>query len=126
MNFVPVEIMASDGGAAVRLPDGTVLQVPPRRAGALSGRRTVLLGIRPEHMHRERDTALPQGFGRLHTTVEIVEPMGANTLINFRLGESSILVRLDGYSAEQPGERLDLMVDMNRAVLIDPESERVI
>ena len=74
----------------------------------------------------ERDTALPEGFIRLRTTVEIVEPMGANTLINFRLGESSILVRLDGYSAEQPGDRLDLLVDMNRAVMIDPESERVI
>ena len=87
MNFVLVQIEASDGAAVVRLPDG---------------------------------------FSRLHTTVEIVEPMGANTLINFRLGEASILVRLDGYSAEQPGDRLDLLVDMNRAVLIEPESERVI
>jgi multiple sugar transport system ATP-binding protein len=126
MNFVPVEIVASGGGVSVRLSDDTVLQVPPRRASSLASRRHVLLGIRPEHMHRERDATLPEGFGRLRTTVEIVEPMGANTLINFRLGESSILVRLDGYSSEQPGDRLDLLVDMNRAVMIDPESERVI
>ena len=60
------------------------------------------------------------------TTVEIVEPMGANTLVNFHVGETSMLVRLDGSAAEQPGTSLALDVDMNRAVLVDPESERVI
>ena len=52
--------------------------------------------------------------------------MGANTLVNFHLGETSMLVRLDGAAAEQPGDALVLDVDMNRAVLVDPESERVI
>ena len=52
--------------------------------------------------------------------------MGANTLVNFHLGETSMLVRLDGSAGEQPGDSLPLDVDMGRAVLVDPESERVI
>lgn len=55
-----------------------------------------------------------------------VPPMGANTLINFHLGDTSVLGRLDAYANEQPGAELNLLVDMNRAILVDPESEKVL
>jgi ABC-type sugar transport system ATPase subunit len=126
MNFVPAQVETREDAAFVVLPGGATLEVPPKRAGGLAGRQKILLGIRPEHMHRQRDTTVPEGYGQLPVAVEIVEPMGANTLINFRLGDTSMIVRLDGYSEEQPGDRLDLLVDMNRAVFIDPETERVV
>ena len=128
MNFVPARIEAENGGLGVRLPDQTVLALPEGRRSAYADQvgKAVLFGMRPEHMHRHREGEQRDGFGRISVTVEIVEPMGANTLINFHLGETSILARLDAYAAEQPGQKLDLLVDMNRAVLIDPESQRVI
>ena len=39
---------------------------------------------------------------------------------------SEVLARLDAYADEQPGTELTLLVDMNRAVVVDPESEMVI
>ena len=128
MNFVPARIEVADGAVAVRIDDGHRLALPPARAGhhAGDGGREVLLGIRPEHMYRAAGTAPRPDCGRIDATVEIVEPMGANTLVNFHLGEASLLVRLDGTAAERPGETLALDVDMNRAILIDPASERVV
>jgi len=52
--------------------------------------------------------------------------MCANTLINFHIGETSVLARLDAYANEQPGAELTLLIDMNRAVVVNPEDERVI
>ncbi|MDE0201693.1 MAG: sn-glycerol-3-phosphate ABC transporter ATP-binding protein UgpC [Rhodospirillaceae bacterium] len=127
MNFAPAQIEAADGTVAVRAGDDA-FALPPERAArhAGDGGRTVLLGIRPEHMYRAEGEVPRPDCARLKTTVEIVEPMGANTLVNFHLGETSMLVRLDGSAAEQPGTSLALDVDMSRAVLVDPESERVI
>ncbi len=126
MNFVPVALAKTNDGLGVQLPGGATLPVPPQRASGLGGRSQILLGIRPEHLHHQRGVEVPGGFGKLRVTVEVVEPTGANTLINFHLGPNSLIVRLDGYSSAQPGDQLDLLVDMNRAVLIDPETERVL
>ena len=127
MNFAAGRIEAAGGAVGVRVGDHA-LPLPPSRAARYAGDdgRAVLAGIRPEHMYRaEGETARPD-CTRLAFAVEIVEPMGANTLVNFHLGETSMLVRLEGSAAEQPGDSLVLDMDMNRAVLIDPESERVI
>ena len=127
MNFTPARIEAADGALVVRAGEHA-FALPPARAErhAGDGGREVLLGIRPEHMYRAEGEAPRPDCARLLTSVEIVEPMGANTLVNFHLGETSMLVRLDGSAAEQPGDALPLDVDMSRAVLVDPESERVI
>jgi hypothetical protein len=34
--------------------------------------------------------------------------------------------RLDAYADEQPGKEFTLLIDMNRTVVVDPESEQVI
>ncbi len=126
MNFVPATIVTGEGAVGFRVADDVVLAMPRARAEAYAGEngRPVTLGIRPEHMAPLGSA--PEGFARLDVTVEIVEPMGANTLVNFHLGGTSMLVRLDGTTAQQPGDTLALGVDMARAVVIDPKSEHVI
>jgi multiple sugar transport system ATP-binding protein len=127
MNFVPATLEAADGATAVRIAEKYRLVLPASRAEHYQSDagRPVLVGIRPEHMYRAAGGDAPSDHSRLDVAVEIVEPMGANTLVNFHLGETSMLVRLDGSTAEQPGDALALDVDMNRALLIDPDSERV-
>jgi sn-glycerol 3-phosphate transport system ATP-binding protein len=75
MNLLPAEIR---GGAVVL--GGTVLA-----ASELSDRR-VRLGIRPEHL-----VADPAG---LALAVELVEPLGAETLVHGRLNGAAVIVRL--------------------------------
>jgi multiple sugar transport system ATP-binding protein len=128
MNFIPATVESGGGGAAFRLTGEISLPIPAGRTGTLeaAAKREVLLGVRPEHMHRRREGGDPAGFAPLPIQIEIVEPMGANTLINFHVGEASVLARLDTYADEQPGEAMTLMVDMNRVVVVDPETEAVI
>ncbi|MDP6818736.1 MAG: TOBE domain-containing protein [Alphaproteobacteria bacterium] len=128
MNFIPATIEANGDAPCFRLAGDLRLALPAARAGDFNARaaRQVLLGIRPEHMHRQREGAPQAGFEALPVGIEIVEPMGANTLINFHIGKTSVLARLDAYADEQPGEELTLLIDMNRAVVVDPDSEAVI
>ena len=128
MKFIPATAESDGGGAYFRMTGELRLPIPAGRAGTLeaAAKGEVLLGIRPEHMHRRREGADQAGFGPLPVRIEIVEPMGANTLINFHIGESSVLARLSTYADQQPGEDLTLLVDMNRTVVVDPESEAVI
>ncbi len=128
MNFIPATLEVDDAAPCVRLAGGERLKLPAARAGEFAGVNglQVLLGIRPEHIHRQRDGATKENYEALPIKIEIIEPMGTNTLINFHLGDTSVLARLDAYANEQPGAELTLLIDMNRAILVDPESEKVL
>ncbi len=58
-------------------------------------------------------------------TVELVQPTGSRTYITFPLGGVPTVAELDAHDVQRPGEQIDLDVDMNRAILIDPETDRV-
>ena len=127
MNFVSGELVASGAIAAVRLSDGVVLALPPERASTLASRagRGVILGIRPEHIRRS-GAAAGNGVERRPATVELIQPTGSRTYITFGLGGISVMAEVEAHDAQRPGERIELDIDMRRAVLIDPETDRVV
>jgi len=94
MNFVS-SLVASDG--TVNLDGATFM---PR--ARLEPGRPVTVGIRPEH--------LAPGIGgpdTIETEVELVELLGADTLVYTRLaGGASLVVRLPGTSVPKVGEKL--------------------
>jgi hypothetical protein len=42
------------------------------------------------------------------------------------LGGTSVVAELDPHDVHRPGEAIELDFNMNRAILIDPNTERVI
>ncbi|HLB80952.1 MAG TPA: ABC transporter ATP-binding protein [Dongiaceae bacterium] len=128
MNFVPAGLGASDGAPAVRLADGVPLRLPAARRGALAGQaeRPVVLGLRPEHITRARGGAARDGVVRLAATIELVQPTGSRTYATFQLGGVAVVAELQAHDVQRPNERLELEIDMNRAVLIDPATDRVL
>ena len=42
-----------------------------------------------------------------------------------RLGDSRVVAEVDAHALLRPGAAIDLDVDMDRAILIDPENGRV-
>ena len=62
----------------------------------------------------------------LPITVALVEPTGSRTYVNFDLAGTSVLAELEPGDVRGPGEDLTLHVDMSRAVLIDPATDRVL
>ncbi len=97
MNFLPGRLEAGPGGPVFRTGDVAVpLAGYPFRAPP-GANRAVELGIRPEHI---RLGAAAEGQAlRIAPTVELVEPMGADTLVWTTLAGQSFAVRI---SAEDP------------------------
>ncbi|MCS6855356.1 MAG: TOBE domain-containing protein, partial [Elioraea sp.] len=62
----------------------------------------------------------------MDVTLDVVEPMGMETLVHFRLGPTSVCARVDPQAAGAPGEAMRLAVQMDRMHLIDPATDRVL
>ena len=125
MNFIPCRLVEASGALTVRLGGGLSLPVPAERAAAYRTHteRAMILGMRPEHITEAR----AYGAGAQFTVpVDVVEPMGMETMIYFNIEGVEVCARVSPESAMAPGERMPLMADMRHMHLIDPESDRVI
>jgi multiple sugar transport system ATP-binding protein len=80
----------------------------------------VILGLRPEHLH---PNSLTSGAS-LEATVEVVEPMGAETFVYLRTGGHTCICRTTQIELmDLEDKRLSLGLDLSRAVFFDPETE---
>ena len=128
MNFIPATLAAEGQGTILRLADGAGLPLPNGGRAELSGwtGRGVILGIRPQHFHRDAAGLSGSGAPRFSARVELVQPTGARAFITFPMGDTPVMAELASHDVRQPGETVELYIDMNRAILIDPETGRVI
>jgi sn-glycerol 3-phosphate transport system ATP-binding protein len=99
-------------GSSQRLALNAPLDVTPERA--------VTVGIRPEHLLTEGEAS----YDAIDLAVELVEPLGADTLVHGRVDGASLTARLPGDARIGSGERLRLWVPPERLHLFDPASGR--
>jgi len=119
MNFLPATIEAGD----VILRDGTRLPLPAGRK-APNG-KAVILGLRPQHIAKASAAAAP-GHVQLASTIELVQPTGSRVQVNMPLGGTSITAEFAAHEVTAPGEQVRIDISMTRAVLIDPQTDKVI
>jgi multiple sugar transport system ATP-binding protein len=79
------------------------------------------IGIRPEHVITGELVA--NAPMRTNVTVDIVEPMGSDTLVWADLAGKPFRIRMDGQATVSPGEALEIGLDPSRASLFDTQSE---
>ena len=123
MNFVPAEAIIEDGNGRLRFGDGTELALVTPQDGSSAG--NVIFGIRPEHISRARDSDGRPGLVRLQVTIDLIQPTGSRMYGTFDLAGVPVLAELQAHDVEHPGARVEVFLDMNRAILIDPKTERV-
>jgi sn-glycerol 3-phosphate transport system ATP-binding protein len=100
MNMLPAKRTAD--GKAIELPGGAKLNL----AQPLGGSGDVLIGIRPEHV-----SIAAAGGGVFQMNVDLVEALGADTLVHGRIGSDvSLTIRLPGSTRVAAGQRLALAV----------------
>jgi multiple sugar transport system ATP-binding protein len=126
MNFLPGRVV-NEGGLYVQLPSGDKLPVPPQRANRYASHagHAMLLGIRPEHLTDISNAEKP-GVARMNVLVDVVEPMGMETMVHFLVDGAEMTARIDPNVRAVPGEVLPLAVDMNQMHLIDSDSGKVV
>ncbi len=102
---------------AARLGDGPALTLATAYGGGEG--RSVTVGIRPEHM-----ALAGAGDADLELEVELIEPLGADTLVHGRLkgSDAELCARLPGIQPVPAGQALPIVVDRARVHLFDPDS----
>ena len=126
MNFLPVR-MLNEGGLHMQLPGGQLLAVPPQRAERYApyAGREMTLGIRPEHLTEVAGHDRP-GIGIVQAPVDVVEPMGMETLVHFQLAGAAMTARVAPETPARPGAMLPLAADLNQMHLIENDSGVVV
>jgi multiple sugar transport system ATP-binding protein len=122
MNFLPVQIVAQRDGLAVRLSDGACLTIPASRLARYASYRgrDMVLGLRPEHI-TDQTGGPPGGVADMTATIDVVEPMGMETLVHFFIGADPVVARCDPGLTAAPGASLSLRVNMNHMHLMNTD-----
>jgi multiple sugar transport system ATP-binding protein len=126
MNFIEGKII-SDGG--LQLDEGTFkAKVPAHAEAPLKEHvgKDVVFGIRPEAIHEGTTDASGDGLTPFKATVEVVEPMGNETIVYVTTGKTPIVARLITRKEIKPDSEVDLLIDMRRVHVFDPEDEKTI
>jgi multiple sugar transport system ATP-binding protein len=128
MNFLPCLLEQNAAALTVRLADGTGFPVPEshlQRYRDAPG-KPLLFGIRPEHITEPRGSVRGM-FSEFTVVLDVVEPMGTETMVFFKLGGEAVSGRIDsGMSVPASGEKMRLVANMAHMHLIDPATDAVI
>ncbi len=81
---------------------------------------SAMIGIRPEHIVTGKD--LNEATVTTQVVVDMVEPMGADTLVHTRLEGTAFQIRMTGQAQVRKNDRLLIGIDPLRASLFDRES----
>lgn len=121
MNFLHASV---DGDGTTLRGDGFCLKVAGVLASALEahGQRELWAGIRPEHLKRYHgaDTA---GDNLVRGSVELVEPLGAVTMIQLSVNEHLMTAQLEGHAGVKPGDSITLQAESDKLHLFDLGSD---
>jgi sn-glycerol 3-phosphate transport system ATP-binding protein len=120
MNFLPGRM--SDDARTIELRGGETLKVAASQ-GAAPGRE-VTVGIRPEHLTLAADAS---DGSALSVTVDLVEALGADTLVHGRIGsDDSLLARLPGSAIVRTGDSIFLAAVPDEIHLFDSATGKAI
>jgi multiple sugar transport system ATP-binding protein len=127
MNFIPCRLVRDADGARVAFADGRSLPLHDNESFGAVPEQELIFGVRPEHMSRAVPGASPRpGQAPLTVTIDLVQPTGTRTFAQFKLGGVEATVELPSHTVDRPGTSIELLVDMSRAILIDPKTDKVL
>jgi multiple sugar transport system ATP-binding protein len=127
MNFIPARLEGNGSGLTLRLSDSISFQIPESRAARYrdAAGKELLFGLRPEHITETRggNGSGCQGFT---VTLDVVEPMGMETMVFFHIGGTEVCGRVEPTAAKGAGEKMPLRANLDHMHLIDPATNLVL
>lgn len=120
INQLPVTLDVSDGGLTARV-GGIILPLPARACrGTVTSEKKATLAIRPEAL------TLGSGAGILlpDLTLDLIEPMGPETQLVFKLDDHDVRVRAPGLVRMDVGDVATISCDLSGVNLFDPRTGR--
>ena len=83
--------------------------------------RPAVIGLRPEHIVTGELAA--NAPVQMDVAVDLVEPMGADTLVYATMNDKPFRIRMDGQANVRSGETLPIGIDPSRSSLFDKKTE---
>jgi multiple sugar transport system ATP-binding protein len=120
MNLIPVQ--RGDSNQVRLVENGQAIVLPNPIAAAADA---LILGMRPEDVDVAQGPALP-GQVDVSATVEVVEPLGADTLVFTKMSGHPVVARVRPDVRPKPGATVDLRFDLARAHLFDAASGKAL
>jgi multiple sugar transport system ATP-binding protein len=127
MNFLDCRLEPNASGLTLHLADGLSFPVPADRTERYRTcvGKPLIFGIRPEHI-TESGAGEPTNGGTFTALLDVVEPMGVETLVFFTLGGREVCGRVDPASPAAPGAQMRLKLNLAHMHLIDPTTDLVL
>ena len=85
----------------------------------------IIFGVRPEDV-REGADATASASTHCEATIEVAEPMGAETYLYLTTGATSFIARVRPTEHFRIGQQIKISFDLEKAHLFDPSTEQVI
>jgi multiple sugar transport system ATP-binding protein len=119
MSFV--EASLNNHGARLELAGGFGIDIPPgQRPPVIGNGRKVVAGLRPEHVTPAH--ASDSADTVVQARIELLEPLGAETLALLSLGPTHITGRFPPDAKWRVGQQVPLALQRDKIHLFDPES----
>ena len=127
MNFFKAKLVKADGALAMDM-ETFQLKVPGDYASSYEGylEKEILFGIRPEDIVDEFREERRGKWESSNAVVEVIEPLGAEIILELSKGEHSFVARVDPHSKSRLNQEVSVYFDMMKMHLFDPETEKVI
>jgi multiple sugar transport system ATP-binding protein len=127
MNFVNARVVNGGTNLQIRLSDQLSLPVPESRTARYKPYldKEVVFGLRPEDIIETRGE-VPPGCSPFDAQLDVVEPLGMETMVYFVVHGVEVCGRVNPAAAKEAGETMRLVADMNHMHLIDPANDQVI
>jgi multiple sugar transport system ATP-binding protein len=127
MNFLPARIEQNGEGFIVRLSEALTFPIPATHTQRyrVSVGKDLVFGLRPEHITEPRGEARDPRC-EFTVTLDVVEPMGMETMVFFSVNATEICARVEPSAASGPGQPMRLYANLNHMHLIDPATDLVL
>jgi multiple sugar transport system ATP-binding protein len=128
MNFIPCKLEQAAGGLRVKLTDTLGFAVPAERTSRYTAhlnKPSLVLGLRPEHIMETRPHSEPNQHD-FDQKIDVVEPMGMETLVYFAINGTDICGRVNPNAGATEGRSMKLRADLNNMHLIDDTTGKVL
>ena len=128
MNFLVCHLEEPGGALRLRLSENLAFPVPPERTARYRpyvGKGDLMLGLRPEHIMETRPHVEPNQHD-FDMKIDVVEPMGMETLIYFTVEGTEICGRVNPNAGAAEGRTMKLRADLNNMHLIDNGTGKVL
>lgn len=129
MNFMPATLQKGASGYTVDAGSFKIA-APKIQEDKLAGYvdKPVTLGIRPADIFDKnlKNPVEATDGNTVKTQVDVVEPMGDIATVYLAVGKHQLVATLDSETKAQDGQSLDIVLDLDKTHLFDPETEQAI